>query len=118
MRLRTTTHRTGIAALTAGLTAVGVLALPAPASAASDVTATLRVTISNGNSVYARVGADGGMGDCHRDFTIGVAKDIQVTAPMAGYRIQVYPSASCYNAMHPILGISIDHDGQVIEVKL
>lgn len=45
MRLHSATHRTGVAALTAGLAAVGVLALPAPASAASDVTVTLRVTI-------------------------------------------------------------------------
>ncbi len=109
MRFRTT-HRTGIATLTAGL---GVLALSAPASAASDITVTLRVTISNGNSVYANARDN----ICHRNFTIGVTKDILVTAPQ-GYRIQVYPSDSCYNALFPILGIPLDHDGQVIELKL
>ena len=112
MRLRAT-HRTGIAALTAGLAAAGVLALPAPASAASDITVTLRITISNGNSVFAIVRGS----TCHRNFTIGVPKDILVTAPK-GFRMQVYPSVSCYNAMSPILGVPIDHDGQVIELTL
>lgn len=118
MRLRTATHRTGIAALTAGLTAVGVLALPTPASAASDVT--LRVTTSRGDSVVALVWEKGAAGynrNCALDVTVGVTKEIRVTASK-GAQIQVWPSNHCYDALHPILKFTVENDGQVIELKL
>ena len=117
MHLRTAAHRTGIAALTAGLTAVGVLALPAPASAASIVT--LRVTTSSSDSVVANVSGSVPGHDhyCTLNVTVGVTKEIRVKASKGDW-IQVYPSNHCYDAQNPILGFTVAHNGQVIEVKL
>ena len=117
MRLRTAAHRAGIAALTAGLTAIGVLTLPTPASAASIVT--LRVTTSSGDSVVANVseGEPGHEHYCTRNVAVGVTTEIRVEASKGAW-IQIYPSNRCYDARHPILGFTVANDGQVIEVKL
>ncbi|MFE0254896.1 hypothetical protein [Streptomyces sp. NPDC059010] len=60
MRLRPALRRTRVFALAAGLAAAGALTLTPPASAAAqaDVTATLRVTITDGIS-GATVETDG-----------------------------------------------------------
>jgi hypothetical protein len=117
MPLRSTTHRTGIAALAAGIAAVGVLAVPASASAASDVT--LRVTTSRGDSVVALVWEKGSQfytRTCALNITVGVTKEIHVAASK-GASMQIWPSHHCYDALSPIR-INVDHDGQVIDLKL
>lgn len=116
MRLRLRLLPARVSAVTAALAATGVLALSAtPASAADTVSATLRVTIHQGDSVYTQIN---GTNTCHQGFTVGQAKDIPVTVN-AGQYIQVFSSHSCYDAI--IIGgvtINSDQDQQVIEISL
>jgi hypothetical protein len=111
MRLR----RTRLSALAAGLAAAGVLTVATPTSAApqADVTATLRVTITDGDSVMTQTA---GTYTCHDDFTIGQAKDISVTVP-AGQWVQVFSSHGCYDSLN-ISGAYIETDGQIIPFTL
>ncbi|WP_194238897.1 hypothetical protein, partial [Streptomyces spongiae] len=110
---RAALHRTRVSALAAGLAAAGLLALSAPASAAEDVSATLRVTITGGDSVYTQINGDY---TCYQDFTVGKAKDIPVTVA-EGQWIQVFSSNGCYDSL-TIGGTYVERDGQVIELSL
>ncbi|MET9830648.1 hypothetical protein ABZ078_15320 [Streptomyces sp. NPDC006385] len=114
MRTRPLLRRTAFSALAAGLAAAGTLALASPAPAAEqNVTATLRVKIAEGNSVYTQIN---GSYTCHENFTVGKAKDIKVTVP-AGQWIQVFNSHDCYDSIS-IGGTRVDTDGQVIDIAL
>lgn len=115
MRLRPTPHITRVSALAAGLAAAGSLALSAPASASAsgDVSATLRVTVTSGDSVYTQINGDY---TCYRDFTVGTAKDIPVSVA-EGQWIQVFSSNGCYDSL-TIGGTYVERDGQVIELSL
>lgn len=115
MRLRPALRRTRVSALAAGLAVAGALAVAAPASAAAqaDVTGTLRVTITDGDSVMTQTA---GVYTCHDGFTVGQAKDISVTVP-AGQWVQVFSSHGCYDALN-ISGAYIETDGQVIPFTL
>ncbi|MDC0768948.1 hypothetical protein [Streptomyces sp. HD] len=53
---------------------------------------------------------------CHRDFTVGRAKDISVTVP-AGQWVQVFSSHGCYDSIN-VSGATIETDGQVIDFTL
>ncbi|GHH10098.1 hypothetical protein [Streptomyces lanatus] len=112
---RPASRRTRVSALAAGLAAAGALVLTSPASAAprADVTATLRVTITDGDSVMTQTA---GVYTCHSDFTVGRAKDISVTVP-AGQWVQVFSSHGCYDSLN-ISGATIESDGQVISFTL
>ncbi|MBT2419322.1 hypothetical protein J7F01_32630 [Streptomyces sp. ISL-22] len=116
MRLRPAPRRTRLCALAAGLAAAGALTLTAPASAVpaqADVTATLRVTITDGDSVMTQTA---GVHTCHSGFSVGRAKDISVTVP-AGQWVQVFSSHGCYDAIN-ISGATIETEGQVISFTL
>ncbi|MER6088866.1 hypothetical protein [Streptomyces bluensis] len=106
-------HITRVLALAAGLAAAGSLALSAPASASGDVSATLRVTVTSGDSVYTQINGDY---TCYRDFTVGTAKDIPVSVA-EGQWIQVFSSNGCYDSL-TIGGTYVERDGQVIELSL
>lgn len=115
MRLRPALRRSQVSALTASLAAAGALTLLSPASAAAqaDVTATLRVTVTDGDSVMTQTA---GVYTCHSGFTVGRAKDISVTVP-AGQWVQVFSSHGCYDAIN-ISGATIETDGQIISFTL
>lgn len=115
MRLRSALSRTRVTALATGLAATAALAVGTPASAAAqaDVTATLRVTVTVGDSVMTQTA---GQYTCHRDFTVGQAKDISVTVP-AGQWVQVFSSNGCYDALR-ISGAYVESQGQVITFTL
>jgi hypothetical protein len=114
MLTRTLLRRTGFSALAVGMAAAGTLALSSPVTAAEqDVTATLRVTVTSGDSVYTQIN---GSYTCHQDFTVGRAKDIRVTVP-AGQWIQVFSSHGCYDSI-TIGGTTVDAGGQVIDLTL
>jgi len=114
MRLRTIASRTGMAALAAGIAAAGALVLPAPASAADNVTATLRVTLTRGDSMYTIIN---GIYNCTRNFTVGQAKDVTVTVPR-NRNFWVFPSRSCYDVANPLATVVAGTDGQVVNLTL
>ncbi|MCX5337385.1 hypothetical protein [Streptomyces sp. NBC_00140] len=115
MRLFPALSRTRVTALATGLAATAVLAAGTPASttAQADVTATLRVTVTDGDSVMTQTA---GQYTCHSGFTVGQAKDISVTVP-AGQWVQVFSSHGCYDAID-ISGTYIETAGQVITFTL
>jgi hypothetical protein len=115
MRLRSVLSRTRFPALAAGLAATAALTVGTPASAAAqaDVTATLRVTVTDGDSVMTQTA---GQYTCHSGFTVGQAKDISVTVP-AGQWVQVFSSHGCYDAI-TISGTYVETEGQVITFTL
>ncbi|WP_159053042.1 hypothetical protein [Streptomyces regalis] len=115
MRLRPAPGRTRVSALAAGLAVAGAPALTTPASAAAqaEVTATLRVTITDGDSVMTQTA---GVYTCHSGFIVGRAKDISVPVP-AGQWVQVFSSHGCYDSIN-ISGANVETDGQVISFTL
>lgn len=120
MRLRSILRRTRVSALAVGLATAGALALSTPASAATqDVTATLRVTIAtNSDCVFVGRDVDGNRQySRHRGFAFGQTKDIVVTVS-AGEYLQVYNSRGCYGVNGVILGVIVQHDGEVIPLTL
>ncbi|MET9833986.1 hypothetical protein ABZ078_32875 [Streptomyces sp. NPDC006385] len=103
-----------LATIAAGLATVGAFAASSPASAAAngDVTVTLRVTISHGDSVIAKIN---GVDTCFVGFTPGKPKDIVVSGP-SGSWAHLGSTLDCYSFTGHFGGNTLTTNGAVIPV--
>jgi hypothetical protein len=114
MTLRSTAVLTRFSTLTAGLATAGLAAFCTPASAAEDVTATLRITLTLGNAVFTNIDNSN---TCYTGFVVGQPKDIQVKVAK-GKQVNVWSSrGNCYGALN-YGGARPEYDGQVIELSI
>ncbi|MET8759528.1 hypothetical protein [Lentzea sp. NPDC004782] len=114
MILRSPNTFTRFFALIASLAMAGLLAFSAPASAAEDVTVTLRITLTSGDAAFTNID---NQNTCYTGFVPGQPKDVPVTVAK-GKHINVWASrGNCYGAFR-YGGAKAEYDGQLIELTI